>query len=98
MCWVVTVTSGYVRDVVEIDASDTGPGLTMEAVDRLFEAFFTTEPKGMGLISPSRGRSWRHKVALVQHGPAGATFRASLPAQLHQSAYPSISRILLAGY
>ena len=83
---VVTVTSGHVGDVVEIDVSDTGPGITMEAVDRLFEAFFTTKPQGMGLgltIARSLMEAQGGGLALVQHGPGGATFRATLPAQLH---------------
>jgi signal transduction histidine kinase len=83
---VVTVTSSHVRDVVEIDVSDTGPGITMEAVDKLFEAFFTTKPKGMGLgltIARSLMHAQGGELALVEHGPGGATFRATLPAQLH---------------
>ncbi len=82
----VTVTSSHVREVVEIDVSDTGPGIAMEAVDKLFEAFFTTKPRGMGLgltIARSLMEAQGGALALVDHGPGGATFRATLPAQLH---------------
>jgi PAS domain S-box-containing protein len=83
---VVTVTSGHARDIVEIDVSDTGPGITTEAVDRLFEAFFTTKPRGMGLgltIARSLMEAQGGALSLVEHGPGGARFRATLPAQLH---------------
>ena len=62
---------------------DAGSGLKPEAMDRLFEAFYTTKPQGMGMglaisrsiIEAHGGRLW----AEPNQGP-GATFLLSLPA------------------
>ena len=35
--------------VVEFSVSDTGRGLAPEVLERLFEAFFSTKPEGMGI-------------------------------------------------
>ncbi len=53
-------------DVVEVSIADTGPGMTAEQRDRIFEAFFTTKEKGTGL-----------GLALVKHNLSlyGATVR-----------------------
>lgn len=61
---------------------DAGTGLKPEEVDRLFEAFYTTKPHGMGMglaisrsiIEAHGGRLW----AEANQGP-GATFLFSLP-------------------
>jgi signal transduction histidine kinase len=34
---------------VRVTVRDTGPGLDATSVDRLFEAFYTTKPGGMGM-------------------------------------------------
>jgi len=70
-------------DTVQVAISDTGHGLPAENIDRIFEHFFTTKSKGLGMgLSISRsiieahgGRIW------AEHNPAGgATFRFTLPA------------------
>jgi len=68
---------------VTLQVEDTGPGLDESCIDRIFEAFFTTKPQGMGLglaisrsiIIAHRGRLW----ASCGAGP-GTTFHVSLPA------------------
>ena len=35
--------------VIEFSVADTGPGLAPEALERLFEAFFSTKSEGMGI-------------------------------------------------
>jgi C4-dicarboxylate-specific signal transduction histidine kinase len=70
--------SRYVRVVVQ----DSGIGLTEEVKGRLFEPFFTTRSKGMGMgLSISRsiieahgGRLWAES-----NGSGGATFQLTLP-------------------
>ena len=37
------------KRVVEFSVRDTGRGIAPEAMDRLYEAFFTTKPEGMGI-------------------------------------------------
>jgi signal transduction histidine kinase len=62
---------------------DSGVGLKTEEMNRLFEAFYTTKPEGMGMglvisrsiIEAHGGRLW----AQPNEGP-GATFLFSLPA------------------
>jgi PAS domain S-box-containing protein len=70
-------------DQVVIAVSDSGIGFDPNNLSRLFNAFFTTKPDGMGMgLSISRsmiethgGRLW----ATPNEGP-GATFRFALPA------------------
>jgi C4-dicarboxylate-specific signal transduction histidine kinase len=62
---------------------DTGPGLDMKAVDRLFEAFYTTKVQGMGIglaicrsvVEAHGGRLWAGANV-----PCGAVFQFKLPA------------------
>jgi signal transduction histidine kinase len=71
------------RPEVLLSVQDAGTGLNPEEVDRLFEAFYTTKPEGMGMglaisrsiIEAHGGRLW----AEPNQGP-GATFLLSLPA------------------
>jgi signal transduction histidine kinase len=66
---------------VVVSVRDSGPGLMPEGVERLFEAFYTTKPGGLGVgLSISRsivenhgGRLW----AVPNNGP-GATFQFTL--------------------
>ena len=67
---------------VVVSVQDSGPGLDVEDLDRLFEAFYTTKPRGMGMgLSISRsvieahgGRIWASRNV----GP-GATFQFTVP-------------------
>ena len=67
---------------VLITVEDSGPGLAPEAVDRLFEAFFTTKPSGMGMglsicrsiVEAHGGRLWAS-----QRSPHGAVFQFTVP-------------------
>ena len=68
--------------VVEVSVSDTGTGIPDGAAARLFDAFFTTKPEGMGMGLPicrtiiqSHGGDIR-----AENNPAGgATLRFTLP-------------------
>ncbi len=45
----MALSVNHSADHVEIRVEDSGPGLTPEQQDRLFEAFYTTKPNGTGL-------------------------------------------------
>jgi signal transduction histidine kinase len=66
---------------VELAVIDSGPGIEPDKLPRLFEPFYTTKPKGMGMglsiahtiIEAHRGRIW------AENNPSGgAAFRITL--------------------
>lgn len=68
--------------VVRIDVEDNGPGIDQNNVDRLYEAFFTTKPNGMGMgLAISRSIVERHggRLWASRREPQGATFHIELP-------------------
>jgi PAS domain S-box-containing protein len=70
------------NDQVRLTVKDVGVGFTPETADKLFEAFYTTKPDGMGIgLSVSRSIIERHQGRLwaaPNSGP-GATFSFSIP-------------------
>jgi signal transduction histidine kinase len=80
----VTVRTALRRDGnVEVAVSDRGHGITPERLPKLFESFFTTKDRGMGLglsiarsiVEAHGGRIWAETDA-----EGGATFRFLVPA------------------
>jgi signal transduction histidine kinase len=70
-------------DLVEIAVSDTGPGIPVDLRPKLFEAFFTTKPEGIGFgltIARSIVEAHRGQIWAEEHDGRGATFRLTLPA------------------
>ena len=68
---------------VAVSVRDTGPGLTHEDVDRIFDAFYTTKPGGMGIgltISRSIIEAHGGRVWATANGTRGATVQFTLPA------------------
>lgn len=69
-----------------IEVQDSGPGMSREVQERLFEPFFSTREKGSGLglaivrqtLEKNRGR-----VELQSNEGQGTTFKMILPAQEH---------------
>lgn len=69
---------------VRIAVRDRGPGLEPEGLDRLFDAFYTTKPDGMGMglsicrsiIEAHGGRVWA-----APNPPRGAVLQFTLPQQ-----------------
>jgi PAS domain S-box-containing protein len=74
---------------VEISVSDSGGGIAHDSFPRLFDAFFTTKPEGLGLglsiarliVEAHGGRIWAEN-----HDMGGATFRLVLPLHAETSA------------
>jgi signal transduction histidine kinase len=44
----VSVTTKRISDKVEIKVADNGNGIPQQAVDKIFQPFFTTKPTGQG--------------------------------------------------
>ena len=69
-------------DQIAITVSDNGPGVPAELMDRIFNPFFTTKDRGMGL-----GLAIVHQIAESLHGNVqvanapggGAVFSLSVP-------------------
>lgn len=67
---------------VVLSIEDTGTGVPPQHQDRLFEAFFTTKPAGMGLgltICRTITERYEGRLVLVKSGPQGSTFEIRLP-------------------
>jgi len=78
----VVRTDRVPEDHVRLTVQDTGVGVEPQRIDKLFEAFYTTKPDGMGIgLSVSRSIIERHHGRLwaePNDGP-GATFAFCIP-------------------
>jgi signal transduction histidine kinase len=76
------VRTGLRGTEVEVSITDSGCGIDLTKLPRLFEAFFTTKPNGMGM-----GLSIARRIVEAHHGriraennaSGGATFIVTLP-------------------
>lgn len=76
--------------VIEFSVTDMGPGLPEEVLARLYEAFFSTKPEGMGIglslcrsiIESHRGRI-RGQNLYNGDAVAGCRFSFTLPVETH---------------
>ena len=67
---------------VRIVVRDSGPGLNPGSLDRLFQAFYTTKPRGMGMglaISRSIVEAHGGRLWATANVPQGAVFQFTLP-------------------
>ncbi|CAB3797002.1 Adaptive-response sensory-kinase SasA [Pararobbsia alpina] len=68
---------------VSIAVSDTGPGLPADAVNRVFDPFYTTKASGLGMglsICRSIIDAYGGRLSAKPNVPRGAVFQFSLPA------------------
>lgn len=66
-----------------IAVEDSGPGVEPEDAKRIFEAFFTTKPEGMGMglsICRSIVESHGGRITVAKAFPQGTVFQVTLPA------------------
>jgi signal transduction histidine kinase len=80
----VAVRADRTGDGVSVEVRDSGAGMDGETLARIFQPFFTTKPKGMGLgLSISRTIVEAHGGTLsARSAPGeGSTFRVELPSR-----------------
>jgi signal transduction histidine kinase len=73
---------------VLVTVRDSGPGLNATDIERVFKAFYTTKPKGMGMglaicrsmVEAHGGRMWASA-----NEPGGAVFQFTLPLERDES-------------
>jgi len=85
-CGQLTIQSQLAEDdQLLISVIDTGVGLAVEAMDRIFDAFFTTKPQGTGLglaITRSIVESHGGRIWATTNTERGAAFHFTLPRRL----------------
>jgi len=76
-----SAASGAPRAQLEVQIVDNGPGLHADVADRLFEAFATTKPSGMGLgLTVAADIIARHDGRIeVDSAPGRTAFKILLP-------------------
>ena len=81
----LTITGASEGPFVEIDVTDTGPGIPPDQIARVLEPFFTTKARGLGLglaISRSIVERNQGELRVISQPGSGSTFRVRLPAVL----------------
>jgi hypothetical protein len=82
----LTVAAAASGDRVRIEVRDTGTGIPPEHLDRIYDPFFTTKPRGKGTglgLSVSYGIVKEHAGTLLAESDPGrgSRFTVSLPAR-----------------
>jgi len=78
----LTLVSARAPDGAVVEVRDSGIGLDTHGAERLFEAFYTTKPEGLGIgLSISRSMVEAHggRLWAAPNEPHGAVFAFSLP-------------------
>ncbi|MES2353577.1 MAG: substrate-binding domain-containing protein [Pseudomonadota bacterium] len=95
----ITVSSSLGKDVVWLSIRDSGPGLSPEAMQHLFEPFFTSKPEGQGLglglsLSAESLVSMNARIEGHNHAEGGAEFRLALKLSPEVNAKEGINKQL----
>jgi signal transduction histidine kinase len=79
---VLQVSTGHQDNAITLAVEDSGPGISPENLDRIFDAFVTTKPQGMGLgLAICQMIIERHagQLSVSSADRHGAIFRIVLP-------------------
>jgi signal transduction histidine kinase len=80
---VLTVRGSLDAGQIRLDVVDTGPGVASELREKIFEALFTTKPRGIGLglaVSRSLTEANDGSLSVTSREGEGATFTLIVPA------------------
>jgi signal transduction histidine kinase len=86
---VVVTVGATVQGEARIDVTDQGPGIEAEALDHIFEVFWSKKPAGSGLGLPIARRSIElhgGRIEVETEPGRGSTFRIVLPAAVVEMA------------
>ena len=75
-------------DMIELSVDDNGPGIAKENISKVFDAFFTTKAKGMGMgLAICRSIIENHlgSIWVESSTPDGTTLRFSIPSKSRSS-------------
>jgi PAS domain S-box-containing protein len=78
----VRVLTRAAQEGLEVAVEDTGAGLNLDAMDRLFAAFYTSKPQGMGMglaISKTIVEAHHGRIWATPNAGGGSTFHFLLP-------------------
>ncbi len=78
----LTVTTRHIEGTVQLTAMDTGEGIAKESLNKIFDAFYTTKPDGMGIglsVSRSIVESHHGRIMARSRSGNGAEFTFELP-------------------
>jgi C4-dicarboxylate-specific signal transduction histidine kinase len=78
----LAIKSHLTGNEVMVRVSDSGVGLPSQQADRIFHAFFTTKPHGIGMglaICRSIIESHSGRLSAADNSPRGASFHLTLP-------------------
>lgn len=84
---ILTMKSGQLEDTLEISFSDTGIGISKEALQNIFTPLFTSKAKGMGFglaISKRIVEAHAGKICVRSTVGKGSTFTVTIPIKPQQ--------------
>ena len=95
---VITIRAYVVGDMARIEVLDQGGGIEQEALDKVFNPFFTTKPEGSGTglgLSVSYGIVRRHggTISLENRSGGGVLVQISLPLQRSEPAESAMEKV-----
>lgn len=80
---IITLGACLNDEMAQLIIADTGPGISEDQIDRIFNPFFTTRPTGTGLGLPIVHRIIdAHGGAIGVHNAHGAVFTLALPIEV----------------
>src|SRR5438093_982527 len=85
----LTIRTRAIRDDIEVEFEDEGPGIPDEILGRIFDPFFTTKPQGQGTglgLASAQGIAADHggRIEVQSRAGKGSVFRVVVPAERSQ--------------